>query len=95
MIELTNKLASAERCIEIAEEQLKEHEGVDDNLANMIAKMRVQTQNEFQRYQSEAEAAFQSAVSEFLNPFVTNAPFLYSLKTSGDRESVHWEQMGQ
>ena len=70
MIELTNKLASAERCIEIAEEQLKEHEGVDDNLANMIAKMRVQTQNEFQRYQSEAEAAFQSAVSELLNSFV-------------------------
>lgn len=63
MIELTNKLASAERCIEIAEEQLKEHEGVDDNLANMIAKMRVQTQNEFQRYQNEADAAFQAAVS--------------------------------
>ena len=39
----------------------------------------------------------------FINPFVPNAPFLYTLKTSENRkvlmflrgrESVHWEQMG-
>ena len=29
-----------------------------------------------------------------LNLFVSIAPFLYPLKTSGGRERVHWEQMG-
>ena len=35
-----------------------------------------------------------------INPFVPNAPFLYPLKTlktlrsSGGRERVHWEQVG-
>ena len=62
-MELNNKLAAAERCIELADDELKKHQDVDDNLANMIAKMRVQTQNEFQRYQNEADAAFQAAVS--------------------------------
>ena len=56
-------MAAAERCIELADDELKKHQDVDDNLANMIAKMRVQTQNEFQRYQNEADAAFQAAVS--------------------------------
>lgn len=67
LTELTNKLTAAERCVEILEDQLRDHDSVDDNLANMIAKMRVQTQNEFQRYQSEAEAAFQSASQDHKN----------------------------
>ena len=29
-----------------------------------------------------------------LNPFVPKEIFLYPLKISGGRESVHWEQMG-
>ena len=35
-----------------------------------------------------------------INPFISNAPFLYplktseNLKTSGVRERVHWEQIG-
>ena len=76
-MELTNKLAAAERCVEILENQLRDHDSVDDNLANMIAKMRVQTQNEFQRYQSEAEAAFQSAVSSTYNTLIYKISFTF------------------
>ena len=32
-------------------------------------------------------------LSNFLNPFVPNAPFLYPLKTENCKR-VHWEQMG-
>ena len=42
------------------------------------------------------------AIKWIINPFVTNPPFLYPLKTlenrkvifSGGRERVHWERMG-
>ena len=44
----------------------------------------------------------QKQVQNCFNPFVSNAPFLYPLKTSenrflmfsGSKERVHWEQLG-
>ena len=62
-MELNNKLAAAERAIAIADEKLREHDIVDDNLSNMMAKIRMQTQAEFQRFQEDAEAAYQASVS--------------------------------
>ena len=60
LMELNNKLSAAERAIAIADEKLREHDIVDENLANQIAKMRMQTQAEFRRFQDEAESAYQS-----------------------------------
>lgn len=61
-MELQNKLSAAERAISIADEKLREHDIVDDNLANTIAKMRMQTQAEFKRFQDESEAAYQTSL---------------------------------
>lgn len=62
LMELNNKLSAAERAIAIADEKLREHDIVDDNLANTIAKMRMQTQAEFRRFQDESEAAYQASL---------------------------------
>ena len=62
-MEMKNKIMAAERAIAIADEKLKEHDIVDDNLHNMIAKMRLQTQSEFKRFQDESESAYQASVS--------------------------------
>lgn len=66
-MELANKLNAAERAIAIADEKLKEHDIVDDNLHNMIAKMRIQTQAEFKRFQDESESAYQASLSAIKN----------------------------
>lgn len=47
----------------MADDELKKHEDVDDNLANMIAKIRIQTENEMRRYQQESETNYQTTVS--------------------------------
>jgi len=67
LVELNNKLVAAERAIEMADEELKKHEDVDDNLANMIAKIRIQTENEMRRYQQESETNYQTTVQDFKN----------------------------
>jgi len=67
MMELSNKLLAAERAIELADEELKKHEDVDDNLANMIAKIRIDTQHEIQRYQQEAETNYQQSIADCRN----------------------------
>jgi len=64
LMELNNKLSAAERAIAIADEKLREHDIVDDNLANTIAKMRMQTQAEFRRFQDESEAAYQASLGQ-------------------------------
>jgi len=61
-MELKNKISAAERAIAIADEKLREHDIVDDNLHNMIAKMRLQTQAEFKRFQEESESAYQQSL---------------------------------
>lgn len=64
LMELNNKLSAAERAISIADEKLREHDIVDDNLAQTIAKMRMQTQAEFRRFQDESETAYQASLAQ-------------------------------
>lgn len=67
VMELNNKCAAAERAIAIADEKLREHDIVDDNLAQTIAKMRMQTQAEFRRFQDESEISYQASLAQMKN----------------------------
>ena len=52
----------------------------------------IQTAVNTHMYGINLRVALQSR-DEYVDQFVPNAPFLYPLKTSGNRK-VHWEQMG-
>ena len=57
------RLADAERTILLAEERLHEHNIVDENLAAMLAKVKMHSEVELRRYKEESEISHINSVS--------------------------------
>ena len=64
MADLRNRINAADAAIKMAEERLKEHDIIDDQLANTLAKVKMQAHAELVRFQEEAEATYRASVSK-------------------------------
>ena len=53
--ELQNRISAADAAIKMAEERLKDHDIIDDQLANTLAKVKMQAHAELVRFQEEAD----------------------------------------
>ena len=53
--ELQNRISAADAAIKMAEERLKDHDIIDDQSANTLAKVKMQAHEELMRFQEEAE----------------------------------------
>ena len=61
---MCNRLAEAERTILQAEQRLREHDIIDENLSAMMAKVKLHGQVELRRFKEESEMSYQNNVSE-------------------------------
>ncbi|KAK3718286.1 hypothetical protein QZH41_010096, partial [Actinostola sp. cb2023] len=64
MAELRARLDEADRTILLAEERLHEHNIIDENLAAMLAKVKLHSQHELRRFKEEAELSHQNILNQ-------------------------------
>lgn len=57
------RLNEADQTIILAEERLHEHNIIDENLAAMLAKVKLHSQHELRRFKEESEISHQNSVS--------------------------------
>ena len=60
--EIKGHLADAHQSLRVMEDRLHEHNLVDDNMANMLAKVRMQSEAELRRFKEESELVYQNGV---------------------------------
>ena len=72
MAELRARLDEADRTILLAEERLHEHNIIDENLAAMLAKVKLHSQHELRRFKEEAELSHQNIVSTDFSTLESN-----------------------
>ena len=60
---MRNRLSEAEKAILQAEQRLREHDIIDENLSAMMAKAKLHSQVEIRRFKEESELSYQNNVS--------------------------------
>ncbi len=63
MLEMKNRLVDAQNSLDLAEARLHDHNLLDENMAAMLAKVRVQSEAEMRRFKEESELTYQNSVS--------------------------------
>jgi chromosome segregation ATPase len=71
--ELQNRVNAADMAIKIAEDRLKEHDMIDDQLAATLAKVKQQSHSELLRFQEEAEYSYLASLTSIKNQLDTSA----------------------
>lgn len=67
MAELNSRVNAADMAIKIAEERLREHDNIDDQLAATLAKVKQQSHAELLRFQEEAEFSYLASLQSVKN----------------------------
>jgi len=62
--EMKNRLADAHHSLQILEDRLHEHNLLDENMANMLAKVRMQSEAELRRFKEESELMYQNGIQQ-------------------------------
>ncbi|XP_065070387.1 lamin-B1.S-like isoform X2 [Rhopilema esculentum] len=62
--ELKSHLADAHQSLRVMEDRLHEHNLLDDNMANMLAKVRMQSEAELRRFKEESELVYQNGLQQ-------------------------------
>jgi len=73
MAELNARVNAADMAIKIAEERLKEHDNIDDQLAATLAKVKQQSHAELLRFQEEAEFSYLASLQSVKNQLEESA----------------------
>lgn len=60
---MKSRLADAHHSLQILEDRLHEHNLIDENMANMLAKVRMQSEAELRRFKEESELVYQNGVT--------------------------------
>lgn len=71
--ELQSRVHAADMAIKIAEERLKEHDIIDDQLAAALVKVKQQSHSELLRFQEEAEYSYLASLTSVKNQLDTSA----------------------
>ena len=82
---MKNRLADAHHSLQILEDRLHEHNLLDENMANMLAKVRMQSEAELRRFKEESELMYQNGVGHLIE---FNSCFINDALTSLRREVV-------
>ncbi|XP_031549204.1 lamin-B1-like [Actinia tenebrosa] len=64
MAEIRARLNEADQTILLAEERLHEHNIIDENLAAMLAKVKLHSQHELRRFKEESEISHQNSMNQ-------------------------------
>jgi len=67
LAELEARVNAADMAIKIAEERLREHDAIDDQLAATLAKVKQQSHSELLRFQEEAEFSYLASLTSVKN----------------------------
>jgi len=76
--ELESRIRAADMAIKIAEDRLKEHDAIDEQLAGTLAKVKQQSHAEFLRFQEEAEYGYLASLQSVKNQLEETAKSLSS-----------------
>jgi len=85
LADLRNRINAADAAIKMAEERLKEHDIIDDQLANTLAKVKMQAHAELVRFQEEAEATYRASLQAVKNQLEAEAKSL----AQSHEENIH------
>merc|ERR1711962_1327147 len=85
LTELQNRVNSADAAIRMAEERLKDHDIIDDQLANTLAKVKLQAHAELVRFQEEAEHTYRQSLTTVKHQLDTESKSL----AQANEENIH------
>ena len=63
----SNRISDLGTALKMAEERIHEHNVIDEDMANQLAKVKLQSEADFSLFKQESELDFQNRVSIFLN----------------------------
>lgn len=83
--DLQNRINAADAAIKMAEDRLKEHDVIDDQLANTLAKVKMQAHAELVRFQEEAEHSYRQSLTAVKNQLDSESHSL----AQANEENIH------
>jgi len=83
--DLQNRINAADAAIKMAEDRLKEHDIIDDQLANTLAKVKMQAHAELVRFQEDAEHCYRQSLTAVKNQLDCESKSL----AQANEENIH------